>query len=116
MARNFSGSAKSLNIHTCGASSGAVLGAEGTGQFGSDVVAISRTYHLADTELISAGGHLRGEVPGLAGPLARIPFDSLGQFALVTPDIGDGRTYLSVLYSGVSARGNALINLSGPWF
>ena len=116
VARNFAASSKSLNIHKCGAGAGAVLGVTGTGQFGSDVVAISRTYHLVDTEINSAGGHIRGEAPGLAGPLSRLPFAASGQFAIVTPAIGDGRTYLSVLYSGTSAQGNALINLTGPWF
>lgn len=116
VARNFAASSKSVITHKCGAGAGAVLGAEGVGQFGADVVAISRTYHQVEPDLIFAGGHIRGEVPGLAGPLARLPFANNGQFAVVTPDVGDGRSYLSVLYSGTSARGNALIDLTGPWY
>lgn len=83
----------------------------------TDVVPVYRPIHYSQNDMESPTGGIRGEVPGLAAPMARTPFLVLGQFATVTPAVGEGRTYLSVLYdAGSGYTGNALIDLTGPWY
>lgn len=92
------------------------MGPANQGQLSNSPVIIAKPLHVSQNDLGSTGT-FRGEMPGLAAPLARAPFVGLGHFAVITPTVGADQKYLSVLYTiGSSQNGNALIDLTGPWY
>jgi hypothetical protein len=102
-----------IGKHAPGAS---YIGAVTQMQVANSPVVIAKPLHVSQNDLGSAGA-IRGEIPGLAAPLARVPFVGQGHFAVITPTVGADQKYLSVLYTiGSSQNGNALIDLSGPWY
>lgn len=60
---------------------------------------------------------VRGIMPGLAAPIANMPFTGLGAASVLGPMEGDGRIYLAVQsrVNGSNA-GNYCIDLTGPWY
>lgn len=60
---------------------------------------------------------VRGLLPGLAAPIANLPFAGLGAVSVLGPVGGDGRSYLAInARAGGSLAGNYVIDLSGPWY
>lgn len=60
---------------------------------------------------------VRGALPGLAAPIASLPFTGLGAASVLGPMEGDGRAYLAVQSAvGGSNAGNYCIDLTGPWY
>lgn len=92
------------------------IGASNNMQVDSSPVVIAWPIHVSENNLSSAGGKIRGEIPGLSAPLARAPFSGLPQFSVVSSTFGQIRKYVSVLYTlGAGLNGNALIDISSPW-
>ena len=60
---------------------------------------------------------VRGLLPGLAAPIANLPFSGLGAVSVIGEAEGDGRHYLAVnAKAGGSVTGNFVIDLTGPWY
>ena len=60
---------------------------------------------------------VRGLLPGLAAPVANLPFQSLAAVSVIGPVEGDGRYYLAVnARVGGSVAANFAIDLTGPWY
>lgn len=60
---------------------------------------------------------VRGILPGMAAPVANMPFAGLGAFSVIGPTETDGRYYLAVQgRGGGSNSANWCIDLTGPWY
>jgi hypothetical protein len=110
LARDLAGATRGVYAgkHAPGAS---LMGSANAGFGGASPIVVHAPVCYSRVDVVGEG--LRGEMPGLAAPLARVPFTSLGQFSeLVVDDV----TYLVVLFTiGSAQNGNALIELSRPW-
>ena len=59
---------------------------------------------------------VRGVMPGLFNPLARVPFGAAPQFTLVDSVMGGvTRKLVSVLYRRNNVNGNLLVDVGGVW-
>jgi hypothetical protein len=87
-----------------------VMGSADFGQTTTEQVAIAGTVYLMGGDSTFT---IRGEVPGLAVPMARSAFS---QMQIVTPqNASDGR-FLNLKVNTNSTIGAVLINLTGPWY
>lgn len=60
---------------------------------------------------------VRGLLPGIAAPVANMPFTGLGAVSVIGPVEGDGRYYLAVnARANGAAAGNFVLDLTGPWY
>lgn len=101
-----------------GATAQSFAGIQSTSTFGSntpamttsrEMVAVHQPVYIQDLTRV-----VRGQVPGLAQPLAGLVF---GQLEVVQSSLGSSDAFLSVrTTSAGSGPGNGLFNLSSPWY
>jgi hypothetical protein len=113
VARSRNGVNFSPNGMQAGPNAGSLIGRDG--QTATDIIVIHSPIWFQDD--FSASREIRGEVPGLAAPLANQPYVASGAFHVVDSVANTDRVYLSCMVnSGSSLASNVLIDLTGPWY
>ncbi|MDZ4282823.1 MAG: hypothetical protein U1C04_18915 [Hydrogenophaga sp.] len=112
LSRNFAASLVSARFNPIGTGAAGNIGGASNGQISTTSVVVQSPVMVLEE---GSDFLIRGAIPGLANPLARVPFAALPQFSIVEV-FGSSRKFLSVLYTCSSVQGNLLIDLTGPWY